>query len=468
MKGGGAMKGKLLGLSLLAVAAAVLQGAEQHPLRLDVKGQPEGAKVFVDGTQHGTLPSCTVILYEPGHHLLHVEAPFHRPFDECVWLDKSDPVASKTVHLKRDRGLLLVKTDPAGATVTCRGSSLGITPLLITTLPCGQDQVHRLELSLNGYKKKRIDVPMTSRTPCVREEKLVLDSGILDCATEPAGATVLVNGIEQGKTPVAVMIPREGAKLTFRLEGFKDVERSVDGMSAGDRKTLDLIKLEGLPARLSVVTEPDKAKVYLDGKFQGMSPVTGVTAASGEHEIRVELSGYAPATRKVRLENGGDTTVPFKMENILGRIEVVTTPAGAKIYLDGKLVGSTRPQGDSGLSHILLLENVVAGEHAVLAHLDGYFDQSLKVTVRAKETKQLPFTLKPNFTPDTEVEMIHGEPPVKGLFKRLDSKNLFLEMPNGTERPIPRENIRRATDLKTGFDLLSPGAGVRPVADPAK
>ena len=452
------MKGKLLGLSLLAVAAAVLQGAEQLPLRLDVTGKPEGAKVFVDGTQYGTLhgdSSCTVTLSEPGHHLLHVEAPFHRPFDECVRLDKSEPVVSKTVHLKRERGLLLVKTDPAGATVSYRGSTLGITPLLVTTLPCGQDQVHKLELSLNGYKRTRIDVPMTSRTPRVLEEKLVLDSGMLDCVTEPAGATVLVNGIEQrlpdGRpkvTPTEVMIPREGAKLTFRLEGFKDVDRSVDGMSAGERKPL-VLKLDGRPARLTVVTEPDKAKVYLDGKFQGMSPVTGVTAASGEHEIRVELSGHATATRKVRLENGGATTETFKMENVLGRIEVVTTPPGAKISVDGRMVGITRQQGDSAVSHVLLIEDVLAGEHSVLAHLDGYFDLSLNVTVRAKETTKLPFTLKRNFTPDTEVETIHGAP-VRGVLvkDKTNEDQIMLELKPGVEQAIPRNTIRNIKNLK--------------------
>ena len=452
------MKGKLLGLSLLAVAAAVLQGAEQLPLRLDVTGKPEGAKVFVDGTQYGTLhgdSSCTVTLSEPGHHLLHVEAPFHRPFDECVRLDKSEPVVSKTVHLKRERGLLLVKTDPADATVSYRGSSLGITPLLVTTLPCGQDLVHKLELSLNGYKRTRIDVPMTSRTPRVLEEKLVLDSGMLDCVTEPAGATVLVNGIEQrlpdGRpkvTPTEVMIPREGAKLTFRLEGFKDVDRSVDGMSAGERKPL-VLKLDGRPARLTVVTEPDKAKVYLDGKFQGMSPVTGVTAASGEHEIRVELSGHATATRKVRLENGGDTTETFKMENVLGRIEVVTTPPGAKISVDGRMMGITRQQGDSAVSHVLLIEDVVAGEHSVLAHLDGYFDLSLNVTVRAKETTKLPFTLKRNFTPDTEVETIHGAP-VRGVLvkDKTNEDQIMLELKPGVEQAIPRNAIRNIKNLK--------------------
>lgn len=442
------MNGKLLRSTLLAIAVTALLGAKPLPFRLDVTGQPEGAKVFVDGTLRGTLhgeSSCTVTPIEPGCHLLHVEAPFYRPFDEYLRLDESAQLVSKAVDLKPNYGLLLVKTKPAGATVTCRGSSLGITPLLITTLPCGP--TYTLELSLNGYRKKRVEVRMPDRTPLVCEEELPLDSGLLFCTTEPTGAKVFVNGIERGVTPVEVMVPRGGAVLTFRLEGFKDIEQSV-GMSAGERRTLAL-KMDGRPARLTVVTEPDKAKVYLDGNFQGMSPVTAESVASGAHEIRVELSGHAPISRTVQVANGGDTTETFKLENVLGRIEVVTTPPGAKISVDGKAVGITRPQGDSAVSHVLLIENVAAGEHAVLAHLDGYFDQSLKVEVRARETKQLPFTLRRNFTVDTEVETIHGSP-VRGVLvkEKTNEAEIVLEIKPGIEQSIRRDTIRKITNLK--------------------
>ena len=410
------MKGRQLRFSLLAVAAVALLGAKPLPLRLDVTGQPDGAKVFVDGTLCGTLhgeTSCTVTPLEPGRHLLHVEAPFYRPFDEYLRLDESARLVSKAVDLKPERGLLLVKTKPAGAAVTCRGSSLGITPLLITSLPCGP--AFTLELSLNGYQKKRVEVRMPDRTPLVCEEELTLDSGLLYCTTEPAGAKVLVNGIERGVTPVEVMVPRGGAVLTFRKEGFKDVEQSV-GMSAGERRNLAL-NLDGRPARLTVVTEPD-------------------------------LSGYAPVTRTVQLANGGDSTETFKMESVLGRIEVVTTPPGAKISVDGKAVGTTRPQGDSAVSQVLLVENVSAGEHAVLAHLDGYYDQSLKVTVRAKETKQLPFTLRRNFTPDTEIETSHGS--VRGVLvkEKTNEAEIVLEIKPGIEQAIRRDTIRKITNIK--------------------
>ena len=442
------MKEKLLKCALLAGVVAALTGAKPMPMRLDVTGRPEGAKVYVDGTFRGNLrgdSACTVTPLDAGRHRLHVEAPYYRPFDAYVRLDEANAFLSRAVDLEPERGIVLVKTKPAGATVTCRGNALGTTPLLITTLPCGP--VHTLELSLNGYQKKRVEVSTTDRTPLVRDEPLVLDSGIAYCTSEPAGATVSMNGIEQGTTPVEVMVPRGGAVLTFRLDGYKDIEQSV-GMSAGERRQV-AVKMEGRPARLSVVTDPDKAKVILDGSYQGVSPVTIPSVSPGDHLIRIELSGYAPATRTVQLDNGGDTTENFTLVSVLGRIEVVTSPPGVKISLDGKAVGTTRPQGDSGKSEVLMIEKVPAGEHAVLFHLDGYFDKSLTVNVGARETKQLPVTLKRNFMPDTEVETINGAP-VRGALveDKTNADQLVLEIRPGVERTIPRETIRKITNLK--------------------
>ena len=452
MKGGGAMRGKLLKCALLATVAVALSGCgdaftvKPLPVRLDVMGRPEGAKVSVDGTSCGTLRGeapCVVTPLAPGRHLLHVEAPFHRPFDAYVHLDESARLVSKTVDLEPECGFLLVQSAPTGATVTCRGLALGTTPLLVTTLPCGQS--HTLELSRNGYQRKSVEVRMENRAPVLCSQDLVLDSGILECVTEPAGATVLVNGIEQGTTPVEVMIPRGRVELTFRREGYKDVVQDVRMSVPGERRKLEL-KLDGRPACLTVTTEPDKAKVYLDGNYKGVSPVTVESVVSGTHEVRVELSGHAPVSRTVQLANGETVTKTFKMESVLGRIEVTTTPPGAKISLDGKRVGFTH--GDAGCSQILLVENVEAGEHAVLAQLDGYYDQSLKVVVGAKETKQLPFTLRRNFTPDTEIETSQGV--VRGVLKKemTNAEQIFLEISPGIQRGISRDTIRSIKNIK--------------------
>ena len=440
------MKAKISGFSILAAAMALF-GADSIPLRLDVTGQPEGARVSVDGKLRGTLQSsapCAVLPLAQGRHLLHVEAQNYRPLDTYVYLDEATNYVSHAVDLEPERGIVLLKTKPAGAAVTYNGSDIGTTPLLITSLACGRR--HALELAFNGYQRKRIEVSVENRRPIVRNEELVLDSGIVACTTEPSGATVLVNGIECGKTPLDVMVPRGGAKLTVRLDGYKELEQSV-GVVPGERRTLSL-KLEGLPARLSVVTEPEQAKVYLDGDYQGKSPVVMPGVRPGTHEIRVERAGYATNTRAVQLENGGDATETFTLVSVLGRLEVITAPPGARVTVDGNVVGTTRAQGEAYKSQILMVENVAVGEHAVGAHLDGYLDVSRKVTIGATETKQVYIPMTRNFVADTEVETINGAP-VRGALVQSQTTPLeiVIETRPGVFRSIRRDTIRKITPI---------------------
>ena len=462
------MNGKILKGALLMVAALALTGAKPLPaMRLDVTGAPAGAKVFVDGEEIGVLKdatACSATQLKPGLHLLHVEAQYHWPLDTYVRLDESESFVTKDVNLKPTYGLVLLKTQPAGATVTYHGRELeGRTPLLIGKhLQCGP-KPHKIELSLNGYKKTTVDIPVPDRKPIVRDVPLVLDSGTLLCSSEPAGATVFVDGIERGTTPVKVHVPSSrGVALKFSLTGYEDMTLPDIRMSAGEQQERH-VKMQGLPARLTVVTEPENAKVYLDGNdYLGKSPVQSRSVKSGTHEIRAELSGYAPITRTVELPNGGELTEKLVLESILGRIEVSTDPVGAKVSLDGRSKGET----GAGESRILMIPNVEAGEHTVQVYLSGYLPQSKTVTVTAKETKQLPFTLRRDNTPNTDVEKKDGTH-VKGLFKRQTADLVVLEV-NGTERLIPRDAIRRVTDIKTGMEISVSGASVPSAADPEK
>jgi len=460
------MNEKILKGALLVVAALALTGAKPQPtMRLDVTGSPEGAKVSVDGKEIGVLKTataCSATPLEAGNHLLHVEAPYHWPLDKYVQLDETKNFVTEDVKLKPMYGLVLLKTEPAGATVTYHGRELEAkTPLLIDKhLLCGP-KPHKIELSLNGYKKTTVAIPVPDRKPIVRNVPLVLDSGTLLCSSEPAGATVFVDGIEHGATPVTVHVPSSrGVALKFSLNGYEDVTLPDIRMSAGEQQERH-VKMQGLPARLTVVTEPENAKVYLDGNdYLGKSPVQSHSVRPGTHEIRAELPGYAPATSTVELPNGGERTEKLVLESILGRIEVSTDPVGAKVSLDGRSKGET----GSGESRILMIPDVEAGEHTVQVYLSGYLPQSKTITVVAKETKQLPFTLRRDTTPNTDVEKKDGTH-VKGLFKRQTADLVVLEI-NGTERPIPRDTIRKVTDIKTGLEITASGASVPPSTNP--
>lgn len=432
--------------SVLACAAMFLaisaHGAKEPPPRLDVNAQPEGAQVSVDGKPCGAAP-CQLFDLAPGTHHIHVAAPSCSPADEFVKLEPGGYV-QKTFALSQEKGLILIRTKPAGATVKYNGASLGPTPLLVTTLPSGQ--THAFELSLNGYQSKRIDVSVEGRTPVVRDETLALDSGTVDCSTEPPGATIIVNGVERGTSPATLThIPKGLAAITVKLNGYKEESRELR-LAPGDRQTLALT-LKPLPARLNVISSPEQARVFLDTDYQGKTPVT-ISAAPGKHELRVELAGHATVTRSVTLENGAEKTEEFKLSNVLGRLEVITTPPGAKISIDGKAVGTTKAQGEAPRSQILPLENIIAGEHSVMAHLDGYQDVSRRVTVKASDTSKLYLKLPRVFTPDTEVITTWNRDGIRGVLVNKDYLgNLTIETSPGVSTTIKAEDIRSVKPL---------------------
>ncbi|MBR1588437.1 MAG: PEGA domain-containing protein [Kiritimatiellae bacterium] len=424
----------------LCLAASAL-GDKPPAARLDVTVQPEGAQVIVDGKPRGAAP-CQIFDLAPGEHHLHVTAPSCKPLDEFVRAEPGGFV-QKSYSLESEKGLVLIKTVPSGAEVRCNGVSLGATPLLVTTLPSGR--THVFELALNGYQTRRIDIPLEGRTPVVREENLALDSGTVELTTDPAGATVTVNGVERGVTPTTLSnIPKGLATIAVKLAGYREESRELR-VTPGDRQTLALT-LKAMPARLNVVSSPEQARVFLDNGYQGKTPVTITSVAPGAHELRVELAGHAPVTRKITLGNGAEGTEEFKMDSVLGRLEVSTRPAGAKILVDGKAVGTTKALGDASRSQILALENVAAGEHSVMARLDGYQDVARKITIKANGTGQLFLSLPRVFTPDTEIETIRGI--YRGVLVKKDFFGaITIETSPGVEQTFKPDDIRKVTPI---------------------
>jgi hypothetical protein len=423
-----------------ALAAMVLLGAKAPPTRLDVTAQPEGAQVFVDGQLRGIAP-LQLFDVSPGLHLVHVQSPGYVAADEFVTIEEGGFV-QKNWALQREKALLLLRTTPAGAEVRYNGVALGTTPLLSTTLNAGE--TYTFDLMLNGYRTKRIDVRLESRAPVVRDEELVLDSGIVKCTTDPPGAMVLVNGVERGVTPlVAEGVPKGLAMITFRLAGYREESRELR-LAAGERRNLD-VQLAPLPAALKVISTPEGARVFVDGNYQGKTPVTVTPLKPGARELKLELNGYATVTRTVNAANGADLTETVSMESVLGRIQVVTIPGGAKISLDGHAVGSTKARPGAIRSDVLLLNDLPAGEHSLVAHLDGYQDVSRRVKVDPKQSLEVSIRLPRVFTPDTEVETTHGT--YRGVLVSSSPEGLTLEIRPGITQTIPQGDIRRKTPI---------------------
>ena len=429
---------RMLFAALFAVVCAwKLLAADYVPTRVNLTSEPAGASIFVDGQLCGTTPRMFFDL-KPGAHLVKYRLTGYIEKDFLLEVSAAAPVDHNEV-LEEERGLLIIKTDPEGCNIKVDGLSVGESPRLLTTLTT--KDTHRIVLSKAGYQSQTVSVKFNGREPLVREEKLILDSGVVDFVTDPPGAEVMVNGIVRGRTPLVVNnIPKGSTIIKFRMDGFKEVTRELR-MNAGDRETLS-VALTGLPGTLHLLSIPADASFYVNGVARGRSPLSIPGLEPGDYQVRCEKEGYETISRVITIRNGASAREEFKLSNVMGRIELRTSPAEAEVLLDGCVVGSTRAVGAETVSAILLIENVMEGEHTLVVRKDGYKDISGTIRVEAKETAHpRVIYLKRAFIPNVEVTTVNET--IRGVFKNQNESTLVIETKPGLEYPIPRQFIRK-------------------------
>ncbi len=252
----------------------------------------------------------------------------------------------------KDGALVYVRAvDASGESVECRvtsgGRLLGTTPVFISSLET--NAVHRLSLSANGYRDETFDIAAKDRTPVFHIAKMTLDSGLVKVDSVPQGAAILVNGTVRGTTPATIKrVPKGIATIAVELEGYSPEKREMK-ISAGDELSVSF-DLQPMPSPLEIVSIPSGARIYVDGEFRGVSPVRLPDMRPGSHELRADLPDYATETRTIDLAAGKPRTEEFRMSSTLGTINLLTTPAGAEVFLDGRKVGVTAAQQGSAVS----------------------------------------------------------------------------------------------------------------------
>ena len=428
-----AVRGLLLAA---ACAAAVRVRADGVQTRVNVTSQPSGATVVVDGQDRGTTP-ITLFDLAPGRHHLKYRFAGYRERDR-FFDTREGPFVDLNEVLVEERGLLLLKTDPPGCDIQVDGVSVGRTPRLITHLSVNGTYTVRFRKA--GYQDQTISVKFDGRRPLVREETLLLASGTIDVMSEPEGAEVTVNGIVKGKTPVKVTeVPKGRAVVKFHLDGFEDEIREL-AIKAGDVQTLPIV-LKGRPGTLHLVSVPEGARFYVNDEARGKGPLAIPGLKPGDYVVRCEMEGYGTATKTITLGNGQSAREEFRLSNVMGRVEVRTSPVGAQVYFDGRFVGTSKaadPQAE--VSDPLPIEHVLEGEHVLVVKKDGYTESTRHPKVKSETTVQQNVRLRRVFVPDVEIVTANGS--YRGVLVSNSPQEVVVEVSLGITRSFRRDEIR--------------------------
>lgn len=149
-------------------------------------------------------------------------------------------------------------------------------------------------------------------------------------------------------------------------------------------------------ARLLIRSMPGGAQVTVNGERRGATPLTVQDLAYGTHTVRVTRPGYEPDTRRVTLSRRQPSaSVTFTLDPVraaeparpagAGGLVVESRPAGARVVLDGKPVGTTP----------LVLADVGAGPHQVRLEREGYRPWVTTTRVVAGERTRVAASLEP-------------------------------------------------------------------------
>jgi PKD repeat protein len=225
---------------------------------------------------------------------------------------------------------------------------------------------------------------------------VVHQRGSIYVQSSPAGATVYLDGaLKSPLTPMTITDVTAGS-YTIRVTkaGYTEKSQAVvvnEGLTSTVTLTLTQSQSGG---GLSVTTVPSGATVYVDGTVKGVTPLTNVQLTTGQHSLRMVMTGYVDYDATFTITTGQTTPltltlVPSTNPSGKGSLQISSTPSDAAIYIDGVLQGPT-PKTISGLS---------AGSHAVRVTKTGYVDYSAPITVIGGQTLPLKLNLVPRTQP---------------------------------------------------------------------
>jgi hypothetical protein len=464
-----------------------------------ISSNPSGASVWVDGIVQAGMTPITVTGLTQGNHLVEVEKTGYQRWETQAYAQvgattnifanlvpgtspTTVPTTTVTVTATTTgpttvptpaTGNLQVTSNPPEAKIYIDGSYRGITPAIISDLSTGY---HLVALNKTGYQTWMEQVyiwggqtnnvlatlvpgndsgvtPTTTATTTPSPTATTTTSptnGYASSATfgiysTPANATVYIDSVYQGKTPIVVTGLTQGFHtVKIQKTGYKTWETTAYGQigatttiftalvpgadatptgnTTATATTATTIPTPSTPPHygtLSVISFPTGAAVWIDGASKGLTPVNLAGTLVGNHTVKIEKTGYKTWQTVATVTEGNTTQVnavlaPISLPNATptatktvaptfptptktltptptpvpsGSLMVMSNPSGGSIYLDNVFKGDA-PQ---------IISSIPVGNHTVRVAVTGYENWTGTVNIQQGTLTRVIANLVPGF-----------------------------------------------------------------------
>jgi hypothetical protein len=286
-------------------------------------------------------------------------------------------------------------------------------------------------------------------------------AGTVTIESNPQGLEIFANGVAKGVTPATFTLPPGHHIVELRGHGVPRVIPMKIAPGAIISHTVEMPAAAGPTGGgvLHVSSEPEGARVTLDGTPRGYTPLAVSELAPGDHDLVLE-SDRGVVQRRVRIDPGVAASVVVPMNAaasaggpVSGWI-AMAAPFALQIFEDGRLIGTTD-------SERIMMQ---AGRHTIEVANDtlGYRDRKT-IDVRPGKvstvTIDLPRgTVSLNATPWAEVWIDGtriGETPLGNVAVPIGPHEIVFRHPQlGEKRHATTVTLTKAT--RVSVDMRTP------------
>ena len=282
------------------------------------------------------------------------------------------------------KSLLSITSIPNKAFVIINGDSIGETPIDKYTIEEGKAEIRLVKDQFFG-----IDTSVTADP----EKPLSLNfelkpSASIAMMADPEDAQVFLDGRPLPREDLKKIILTVGDHRVTMIHPDYDSTEFDFYADQGVNEPLSIkmnpVSVEGTTEQFvnfTVITDPVDAKVYLNDKLIGRTPIARSDIDPGNYKLRLEKTGYSGYSDQITVNSNQPVKINHKFDPLTGSVSFITNPPGARIFLNGKEMKDVRTP--------VTLDKIAAGDNRIVLKKDGYADYGTSLTITPDNSQQV-------------------------------------------------------------------------------
>jgi len=167
--------------------------------------------------------------------------------------------------------------------------------------------------------------------------------GILEISSTPSRAEVLVDGVPMGTTPFVARIPPGERLVTVRSSDHDPWERRFN-VEAGRHYPFEaVLQKSEEESLLAVVSEPSRARVFVNEVEKGLTPAT-LKLPAGRHTVKIKRNRYKDFETQVVVTRSDKQSIQAKLTPLQGKTKRVARSQPPPPHPVSSLVSQVRYQ----------------------------------------------------------------------------------------------------------------------------